>query len=118
MYSTMATDFSSESVQVASEIVALRQDLEEVKKVRREKAEYDAVASSICGEGSEGTSEIASQISALNTAVDLIESRRDEIAREVARKERAFQLLLASVYDLKRMLEEEEEAPASMAVDN
>ncbi|GMI22498.1 hypothetical protein TeGR_g14761 [Tetraparma gracilis] len=49
----------------------------------------------------------AVEIASLNGEVADIEGRRGEIDREVEKKERAFQLLLASVEDLKRMLAEE-----------
>jgi hypothetical protein len=108
MYETMAQSYTAEGQSVSDEIALLRKELAKEVGVRREKEEYDALAHTINLEGTAGTISLQAQIEAVNAEVLSIESRREEISKEVARKERAFQLLLASVMDLKRMLEEEE----------
>ena len=109
MYSNLSKEYEEEGVKVEEEILKLRKELEKQKRIRREKEEYDALAGKINSELGEGTGELEAEIAAVNAEVDLVESRREAIAREVEKKERAFQLLLASVEDLRRMLEEEEE---------
>ncbi|GMI35855.1 hypothetical protein TrCOL_g10857 [Triparma columacea] len=110
LLSRMSEGYGEESEKVGSEISNLRDVLKSVVGVRGEKLEYDALAGVINRDGGTmGERKLEEEIKRVEEECLEIERGRERVEGEVREKEKAFQLLLSGILDLKRLLGEEGE---------
>lgn len=108
LLSEKATSYKSQADSVAQEIQALRSTLSKELTIRRQKEEYESLASVINSSSTLGTSQLQVEIDRVKEETNEIERMREGIDNEVREKEKAFQMLLCGIHDLKRLLGEED----------
>jgi len=87
-------------------LIECKSELVNAKKVRKNKCEYDAMASVIFEH--EDRRETMNKLSSLNDEINRLEKTRGEMEKKLERRKKQFQVLLCSAYELQQMLNEEE----------
>ncbi|UYV81135.1 THOC7 [Cordylochernes scorpioides] len=91
--------------QAQQQILDCKADLQQAKRIRRNKQEYDGLAKII--EGQPDRRGTLAKLQTLSEEIQALQRTRSELDRNLEQRRRQFQLLLGAVYQLQTQLNEE-----------
>lgn len=110
-YSVLNSEIEQSIKERQENIVSAREDLKEAKEIRKNRQQYDALAKVI--QRHPERTRTQNEIKELQEEMERLKTSREKLISKLELRKRQFHLLVHSIHELQRLLEEEETSEES-----